>query len=114
MKRLLFALTITLPYAEMKTSIDHLTDLLQTAKATPQYKSGKVTGYKISQIKKGGLFDHMKLKDGDVITKLDGKSAYDPATLLQSVMLIERHEKKTFDLEYTRGGKTSKVHYIIK
>ncbi|MBS1958787.1 MAG: hypothetical protein JST80_04870 [Bdellovibrionales bacterium] len=114
MKRMLLALTITIPYAEMKSSIDHLTELLQTAKATAQTKNGKVTGYKISQIKKGGLFDHMKLKNVDVITKVDGQSAYDPAVLLQNVMQIERHEKKTFDLEFTRVGKTTKAHYIVK
>lgn len=49
-----------------------LTSLLSQARISPHYEDGEIQGMRVEAIKKGSLFETAGLKDGDVITEVNG------------------------------------------
>jgi general secretion pathway protein C len=49
------------------------------ARILPKYVSGKMMGVELSQIKSDSLFEKIGLKNGDVVTSINGMLINDPA-----------------------------------
>jgi type II secretion system protein C len=49
-------------------------DLLTQAKLTPKYEDGEMTGMQIRDVQEGSLYEKLGLKDGDVISSVNGIS----------------------------------------
>lgn len=67
-------------------------------------------GFKFSQIKKGGLYDRLGLKNDDILLKIDDSSVKNIGELNEAL-------KKTggsVKLEIYRNGKTEILNYKIK
>jgi type II secretory pathway component PulC len=69
---------VDLPKAAIEGYLANLPDLLSSALATPRYRDvgaqRVVDGYELSQVRAGGAAEQLGLKDGDVITEINGQA----------------------------------------
>lgn len=84
-------------------------NLKKTKQESP---SDKGMGYKIPYIKTGGLFGKMRLKKGDIIQSIDGKSVHSKKQIYRTLSLVWKKQKK-FSLFITRNKRDFLVSYKI-
>jgi general secretion pathway protein C len=81
---------------------DGIAKLLSQARISPHYENGQVLGMKVDAIKSGSLFESAGLKDGDVITEVNGividRQEATPA------VLEELLKAETIEIAADRGG----------
>jgi hypothetical protein len=79
---------VDVPKAAIERQLANLPDLLASALGTPRYKDGPggqrvVDGFEISQVRSGGAADQVGLRDGDVITDVNGQPLDGMATVMR-------------------------------
>ena len=70
--------TVDLPSGSVEYYLDNLQDLLASARATPHYREGaggqkEVDGFSIDEVTKAGVVGQVGLRNGDVITSVNGQ-----------------------------------------
>jgi type II secretory pathway component PulC len=109
--RALLAVLLLNGYAPLAFSDDRLparrgnTALFSLARIQPFYEGGQMTGVQFSQIKSGGLFDQIGLKEGDIIVSFNGQSvqsSQSAAALLRT--LTEAQQPITLGVRSASGG----------
>lgn len=73
---------------------------LTQARAVPNFENGKPAGYKMIEVKPGGIYDKLGLKNGDVIQSVDGRKIDDPQKTFQLIGKL----KQGAQLEVSRDG----------
>ncbi|WP_456485523.1 type II secretion system protein N [Hydrogenimonas sp.] len=77
----------------------------------PVYKSNKLVGFGITDIKKGSVFDKMGLHKRDIIEKIDGKSITNESDIFKYFNKID--ELNSLSLTIKRGSRRRELHYEI-
>lgn len=77
-KRSATAVTVDVPKAAVEHYLLNLTDLLTSALATPHFREGGgvapvMDGFQLGEIKAGSVVEQLGLKNGDVITEVNGE-----------------------------------------
>jgi type II secretory pathway component PulC len=76
--------------------------LLKQATATHHVDDdGKHIGIKLTNIQADGLYDKLKLQDGDVLLKVNNSPVHGPATMLNFVRMLKDNNK--LELQVLRG-----------
>jgi general secretion pathway protein C len=63
-------------------------ELFSQARILPKYENGQMTGVQLNSIQPGSLFEEIGIRDGDVITQVNGivvSSPQDSAALLREL-----------------------------
>ncbi len=83
--------------------------ILSGANILPKYEAGEMVGVQVSAIQAGSLFEEAGIKDGDVITELNGIKIDSPEG--SSIILKELSEAKTLTLKIqgANGSETVSV-----
>ncbi len=100
------------PRATLEHSLSHLSELFTQVRAVPNIQNGRTTGFALSEIESGSVFDEMGLEDGDVITSVDGRTINDPAQAMQ--MLNFLRDRSSIGLQVLREGKPINLSYEIR
>lgn len=74
--------------------------------------SDKSSGYKIPSVKAGSLFKKMRLKKGDIVQSIDGKSVHSKKHIYRALAQTEKKQKK-FSLFITRNKKDFLISYQL-
>ncbi|MGH7949908.1 MAG: PDZ domain-containing protein, partial [Candidatus Binataceae bacterium] len=90
----------------------NLGDLQDDIRATPNVVRGKVNGFALSEIGSGSVFEEIGLKDGDIVTQLDGRALNDPAKALAMIPLL--HNRESVQLQVMRGGKPVTIKFDMR
>lgn len=102
-------------YEVERTAIDkavsNLNEVLQQARAIPNFENGMPDGYKILQIVPGSIFDKLGIKNGDVIVGLNGDPINDPGKAFQ--LFNELKTSNQVEIAVKRGGRRMNVNYNI-
>lgn len=96
---------------EVDKAFSNLNNILTQAKATPNFENGVPTGFKLTQIVQGSIYDKLGLKDGDVITGADGSPINDPMKAME--MLNKLKESSHLALQVKHDGRTVTYDYDI-
>jgi len=86
--------------------------LFSQMRALPHFVNGKTDGFSISNVAPGSVFEQLGLKDGDLLTEIDGQPVTNPMQamgLMQSVRTAS-----SIDLTIQRGGSPSRVHLDLR
>ncbi len=82
--------------------LNKLSSTLEEARAVPNLVGGQVKGFTLTQIIPGSVYTKMGLKNGDIISSLNGIELNDAARAIQTLNSM-RNENK-IDLEIIRDG----------
>ncbi|MBI3542315.1 MAG: PDZ domain-containing protein, partial [Deltaproteobacteria bacterium] len=89
----------------------NLNEVLQQARAIPNFENGMPDGYKILQIVPGSIFEKLGIKNGDVITGLNGETVNDPGKAL--ALLNDLPNANHVEITVKRGGQKKTMQYDI-
>jgi len=84
----------------------------ESTQGTSTKEVSKNFTFKLAGIKKGSIFDRLKLKNGDVIQKINGR----PISGMNDVKneMANFKTSDSVDFEIIRNGKIKTLHYDLK
>jgi type II secretory pathway component PulC len=95
-----FADGSTVSDQEQQKALNDVNEILTKARAVPNFENGKPAGYTITQPAQGNLYQRFGLKDGDVITTVDGQQVRDPQEAFQKLNEMQPpHVEAIIDLQ---------------
>ena len=86
--------------------------LLSQARVIPRMVNGKPSGFTISEIAPGSLYQQAGLRNGDIILSVNGKRITDASQAMTMYQTLK--SAPALDLVLIRGGQTQQVHYDIR
>lgn len=86
------------------------TELMRQTRVRPVKKGGKVVGLRV-RVRKGTLLDAIGLKNGDVISSINGFDLTNPQKALEAYGRLKQAD--SLSLSFERKGKTETLEYRI-
>ncbi len=86
-------------------------ELLTQVRAIPNIENGKTTGFRLSEIQAGSLFQQMGLQDGDIVQSVGGQNMNDPTRALELLSLLQN--QKSVAVQVLRNGQPVRLNYQI-
>ncbi len=78
----------------------------------PKYEKGKLTGFEITRMSGGSIFSELGMRNGDVITSINGKKIRSPNDALR--MYQKLNSASEIQIGYKRGGVERENSYKIR
>jgi general secretion pathway protein C len=94
------------------TVLQDLGPLLTQARVVPNFKGGKIDGYKVFAIKEGSLFEKIGLSNGDIIRNVNGVAINTPERALQLFQQLRAETDFRIDIE--RDGTPQTFSYRLR
>jgi general secretion pathway protein C len=96
----------------LNAALDNIGQTMMAARLLPSLKDGKVEGFKISEIRSGGLFAMIGMKDGDVLLRINDFAIDSSEKAFQSFAALRGQNRVTLDL--VRNGQPATFSYAIR
>jgi general secretion pathway protein C len=93
-------------------SLQNMAQLFTEIRAVPNIENGTSNGFKLSEIQPGSIFQQIGLRDGDVLTSVEGQSVSDPARAMQ--LLSSLSNRQSISLSVLRDGRPLSFQYAIR
>ena len=97
---------------DVARSLKDVHKLLTQARVRPRFLKGEPQGLSISRIRSGSIFTKFRLKNGDIVQRIDGKEIKSPDDVL------DMYKKLTVgaevSIEILRKGEQKVIHYRFK
>jgi general secretion pathway protein C len=98
--------------AEVQQTMENPVQFFTQMRALPHFVNGKTDGFSISQVAPGSVFDQLGLRNGDLVTSIDGKPVTNP---MQAMGLMQAMKTQSaLDLTINRGGAPTAVHLDLR
>ena len=94
------------PPPDLEETIRNPAQLFSQARILPKYEDGEMVGVQVSAIQAGSLFEEIGVKDGDVITELNGIKINSPEESFKLLQEVTQAGKFTFTVEGEDGSET--------
>lgn len=98
--------------AMIQNAVENPRQLMTEARLQPRYADGKQEGFIMMEIKKGGIYDHLGLRNGDVLLSINEFKLNDPETGLQAFTALRGAQ--SINLNVLRGDQPVTLNYQIK
>jgi len=85
--------------------------LLQAA-AVPYYVNGQLTGFLLSSIDRGSLFEKIGFVDGDVVTSINGQRLSDVGRAIRVLQGLESDARA--EVTFLRGGAEQTLRFVVQ
>lgn len=86
--------------------------VLTQARAVPNFQDGKANGFKVFAIQKNSIYDVIGIKNGDVLTRVNGGDINSLEKVLTLFTQLRNESAISIDLE--RGGQKMTMEYEIR
>lgn len=96
----------------LETVLGNMGKVLTDARLMPYSEEGKISGFKISEIKQGGVFSLIGLREGDVLVKVNDYAIDSPEKGVQLLTGLKGETSLTLDI--IRNNKAKQLHYQIQ
>lgn len=96
----------------IRDGMANLNEVLQQARAIPNFENGMPDGYKILQIAPGSIFEKLGIKNGDVISGLNGEPVNDPGKALG--LLNDLPNANHVEITVKRNGHKQTMNFDIR
>jgi general secretion pathway protein C len=93
-------------------SLQNMAQLFTQIRAIPNIENGTSNGFRLSEIQPGSIFQQIGLRDGDVLTSVEGQSVGDPARAMQ--LLSGLSNRQSISLSVLRNGRPLSFQYAIR
>ncbi|MBU4054293.1 MAG: hypothetical protein KKA41_07975 [Proteobacteria bacterium] len=103
---------VSLDRAEIDNALENVTDLMQQVKVMPNFDNGSPDGFRLSGIKTDSLVRKMGLRNGDVITGVNGN----PIRTMEDAMGFYQQLSgaPNVSLQIKRRGRERNIEFNIK
>jgi general secretion pathway protein C len=96
----------------LNTALDNIGQAMSDARLLPSLKDGKVEGFRASEVKPGGVFAMVGIKNGDVLLRLNDFPIDSPDKALQSFIALKGQNRIKLDM--VRDGHPATFNYDIR
>lgn len=93
-------------------SIQNPQNVLTDARLLPNMSGGSQNGFRVSEIKRGGLYETLGLKNGDILLAVNDFKLSSPESALQAFTTLQGSSSIKLDVE--RRGKKLNLKYNIR
>ena len=111
-QRPLRAQKITLRRSQIETALQDVNQLLSQVNVRPHFNQGQPDGLMLSRIRPNSLFMRMGLRNGDIISGVNGRNIESVDDALTFYENLKSAENVTLQLK--RGGRQRTIEYSIK
>jgi len=98
--------------AEVDKAMENLNQLFTQIRAVPHFQDGKAAGFRLFAIKQDSVFEKLGLKNGDIITRINGNELSDPARAMALIQELKGEGHITVDVN--RNRQPSTINYEIR
>jgi general secretion pathway protein C len=92
--------------AEVDKSMENMNQLFTQIRAVPHFQDGKSAGFRLFAIKQDSVFEKIGLKNGDIITRINGNELTDPARAMSLIQELRNEGRITVDVNRNRQPTT--------
>jgi general secretion pathway protein C len=103
---------VVISRAKVDASLSDLNKVIQQARMVPNFKDGKVNGFKIFAIRNGSIFQELTIKNGDIIHQINGNEVNSVEKALPLLSLLRDEQEISIDI--TRRGRSQTLKYEIR
>lgn len=96
----------------VQESISNPQRLMTDARLFPRYKDGKQEGFILKEVRRGGIYDNLGLKNGDILLRVNEYDITNPESALQAFTALKGVDK--LQLDVIRNGATVTKTYHVK
>ncbi len=96
----------------LKNRVEKKTGVMMQSRIVPYFKDGKAEGFKLFAIRPNSLYQHLGLRNGDIVCKINGKTIDSPQRALELYANLKQH--KTIKVEIIRNEKPRTFSYQIE
>ncbi len=97
---------------KLHEAIENPQQLMTDSRLYPRYVKGEQKGYVLKEVKRGGIYDNLGLKNRDVLLKINDYDINDPELALKAFSALRGASK--INLNILRRGKKMTLTYQIK
>ncbi|MBI4687143.1 MAG: PDZ domain-containing protein [Nitrospirae bacterium] len=95
----------------VQSALNNPEQILKDARLLPNIRDGKQEGFNISEVKPGGLYDSMGLRNGDTLLKVNGLEMSTPEHAMQAMSALRGMDRVTLDI-IRDNSKTTMTYQI--
>lgn len=106
------ATTYSIDQKRIQQAIENPRDLMTDARLLPNIVDGRQQGYTMREVKKGGIYDSLGLRNGDVLLKINEFDISNPEYALQAFTALRGMERVRMNI--IRNGAKMTMTYQIK
>ncbi len=103
--------TYEIEQSEIDATLSNLNSIATQARIVPSFKDGQANGFKLFSIRPGSLYSKIGIKNGDVISRINGYEITSPDKALEIYSKLKNAKQITVDLN--RRGKPQTLDYSI-
>jgi general secretion pathway protein C len=100
------------PRAEVDSALENMSQLFTQIRAVPHFEGGQSIGFRLFAIRRGSLFDRIGLKNGDIITSINGSEMSDPSRAV--ALLQELRDAQNLKVGAIRNQQPVELTYNIQ
>jgi general secretion pathway protein C len=98
--------------SEVDKQMENLNQLFTQIRAVPHFQDGKAAGFRLFAIRQDSIFEKLGLKNGDVVTRINGNDLSDPARAMSLIQELRNEGRITVDV--MRNRQPSTLSYEIR
>jgi general secretion pathway protein C len=98
--------------SEVDKSMENMNQLFTQIRAVPHFQDGKAAGFRLFAIKQDSVFEKIGLKNGDIITRINGNELTDPARAMS--LIQELRGEGRISVEVNRNRQPTTLSYEIR
>ena len=97
---------------KLQQAIENPAQIMTDARLRPNFADGREEGFSLSEVKPGGIYQSLGLRDGDVLLRINEYDISDPQKALQAFTALRGLDRVRVDL--IRGGSRMTMTYQIQ
>lgn len=97
---------------QVRNSIENPERILTDARLLPNFTNGKQEGYIISEVKPGGLYEDLGLKNGDILLRVNNLEISNPEVAIQAMSTIKGTNNVNLDI--IRNNRKMTLNYQMR
>jgi len=100
------------PRSEVDSALENMSQLFTQIRAVPHFEGGQSIGFRLFAIRRGSLFDKIGLKNGDIVTAINGSPMNDPSKAVS--LMQELKDARNLEVDALRNQQPLKLSYTIQ
>lgn len=101
-----------LDQGKVQSALNNPEQILSDARLYPNILNGKHEGFRILEVKRGGLYENLGLKNRDILLKVNGLDLTSPAAAMQAMTALKGMNNVNLDI--IRSGQKMTLTYQIR
>jgi general secretion pathway protein C len=97
---------------QVQQSIENPERILTDARLLPNFKDGKQEGFIISEVVRGGLYENLGIRNGDILLNVNNLEISNPEVAIQAMSTLKG--TNDINLDIIRNGKKISLDYKIR